>query len=127
MKLRLAQLIMFVVMTGCATGFAQGGPRGRGPRGPQGPGMAAQDAQLDVQDAMQRAYDGLNRSTALVEAAKANSANGASLNRLIADGKAWMRPPTSWARVLATCGACAAASTPGRAKPTPKSRATDWR
>src|ERR1700693_4006889 len=76
---------MFVIMTGCATGFAQAGPRGRGPRGP---GMAAQDAQLDVQDAMQRAYDGLNRSTALVEAAKANSANGASLNRLIADGKA---------------------------------------
>jgi hypothetical protein len=51
--------------------------------------MAAQDAQLDVQDAMQRAYDGLNRSTALVEAAKANSANGVSLNRLIADGKAF--------------------------------------
>lgn len=59
MKLRLAQLIMFVVMTGCATGFAQAGPRGRGPLGP---GMAAQDAQLDVQDAMQRAYDGLNRA-----------------------------------------------------------------
>jgi hypothetical protein len=51
-KLRLAQLIMFVVMTGCATGFAQAGPRGRGPRGP---GMSAQDAQLEVQDAMQRA------------------------------------------------------------------------
>jgi hypothetical protein len=88
-KRRLVQLIMFAVITGCATGFAQGGPRGRGPRGPQGPGMAAQDAQLDVQDAMQRAYDGLNRSTALVEAAKANSANGVSLNRLIADGKAF--------------------------------------
>jgi hypothetical protein len=88
-KLRLAQLIMFVIMTGCATGFAQGGPRDRGPRGPQRPGMAAQDAQLDVQDAMQRAYDGLNRATALVEAAKANSANGVSLNRLIVDGKAF--------------------------------------
>jgi len=49
------------------TAFAQVGPRGRGPRGP---GMSAQDAQLDVQDAMQRAYDGLNLSTALVEAAK---------------------------------------------------------
>jgi hypothetical protein len=48
--------------------------------------MAAQDAQLDVQDAMQRAYDGLNRSTALVEAAK-GTASGISLNRLIADGK----------------------------------------
>ena len=54
MKLRLAQLIMFVVMTGCGPlplGFAQAGPRGRGPRGP---GMSAQDAQLEVQDAMQR-------------------------------------------------------------------------
>jgi hypothetical protein len=50
--------------------------------------MAAQDAQLDVQDAMQRAYDGLNRSTALVEAVK-GTANGISLNRLIADGKAF--------------------------------------
>jgi hypothetical protein len=82
-RLRLTQLIMFVIMTGCTTGFAQGGPRGRGPHGP---GMAAQDAQLDVQDAMQRAYDGLNRSTALVEAAK-GTASGISLNRLIADGK----------------------------------------
>jgi hypothetical protein len=73
-RLRLAQLIMFVIMTGCVTGFAQAGPRGRGPRGP---GMAAQDAQLDVQDAMQRAYDALNRSTALVEAAKGRlQANG---------------------------------------------------
>ena len=89
MKLRLAQLIMFVIMTGCATGFAQGGPRGRGPRGPQGPGMAAQDAQLDVQNAMQRAYDGLNRANALVAATKGSSANGVSLNRLIADGKAF--------------------------------------
>jgi hypothetical protein len=88
-KLRLAQLIMFVIMTGCATGFAQGGPRGRGPRGPQGPGMAAQDAQLDVQNAMQRAYDGLNRANALVAATKGSSANGVSLNRLIADGKAF--------------------------------------
>jgi len=43
---------MFVIMTGCVTGFAQRGPRGGGPRGP---GMAAQDVQLDVQDAMQRA------------------------------------------------------------------------
>ena len=85
MKLRLAQLMMFVVMTGCATGFAQPGPRGKGPRGP---GMTAQDAQLDVQDAMQRAYDGLNRSTALVEAAK-GTGSGISLNRLIADGKAF--------------------------------------
>jgi len=84
-KLRLAQLMMFVVMTGCATGFAQPGPRGKGPRGP---GMTAQDAQLDVQDAMQRAYDGLNRSTALVEAAK-GTGSGISLNRLIADGKAF--------------------------------------
>ena len=85
MKLRLAQLMMFVIMTGCATGFAQPGPRGRGPRGP---GMAVQDAQLDVQDAMQRAYDALNRSTALVEAAK-GTGSGISLNRLIADGKAF--------------------------------------
>jgi hypothetical protein len=84
-RLRLAQLIMFVIMTGCATGFAQAGPRGRGPRGP---GMAAQDAQLDVQNAMQRAYDALNRSTALVEAVK-GTASGISLNRLIADGKAF--------------------------------------
>jgi hypothetical protein len=84
-RLRLAQLIMSVIMTGCATGFAQAGPRGRDPRGP---GMAAQDAQLDVQDAMQRAYDGLNRSTALVEAAK-GAASGISLNRLIAEGKAF--------------------------------------
>jgi hypothetical protein len=90
-KLRLAQLIMFVVMTGCATGFAQTGPRGMGPRGP---GMAAQDAQLDVQDAMQRAYDGLNRSTALVEAAK-GTASGISLNRSIADGKAFYREALS--------------------------------
>jgi hypothetical protein len=90
-KLRLAQLIMFVVMTGCATGFAQGGPRGRGPRGP---GMAAQDVQLDVQDAMQRAYDALNRSTALVEAAK-GTASGISLSRFIADGKAFYQEALS--------------------------------
>ena len=91
MKLRLAQLIMFVVMTGCATGFAQAGPRGRGPRGP---GMAAQDAQLEVQDAMQRAYDALNRSTALVEAAK-GTASGISLNHFIADGKAFYQEALS--------------------------------
>jgi hypothetical protein len=90
-KLRLAQLIMFVITTGCATGFAQPGPRGRGPRGP---GIAAQDAQLDVQDAMQRAYDGLNRSTALVEAAK-GTANGISLNRFIAEGKAFYQEALS--------------------------------
>jgi hypothetical protein len=90
-KLRLAQLIMFVIMTGCATGFAQPGPRGRGPRGP---GIAAQGAQLDVQDAMQRAYDGLNRSTALVEAAK-GTANGISLNRFIAEGKAFYQEALS--------------------------------
>jgi hypothetical protein len=88
---RLAQLIMFVIMTGCATGFAQAGPRGRGPRGP---GMSAQDAQLDVQDAMQRAYDGLNRSTALVEAAKGTS-SGISLNRFIADGKSFYQEALS--------------------------------
>jgi hypothetical protein len=51
--------------------------------------MAAQDAQLDVQNAMQRAYDGLNRANALVAATKGSSANGVSLNRLIADGKAF--------------------------------------
>jgi hypothetical protein len=90
-KLRLAQLIMFVVMTGCATGFAQAGPRGRGSRGP---GMVAQDAQLDVQDAVQRAYDGLNRSTALVEAAK-GTASGISLSRFIADGKAFYQEALS--------------------------------
>jgi hypothetical protein len=94
-KLRLVQLIMFVVMAGCATGFAQGGPRGRGPRGPQGPGMAAQDAQLDVQDSMQRAYDGLNRSTALVEALKGAPAGGVSLSVLIADGKAFYQEALS--------------------------------
>jgi len=82
---------MFVIMTGCATGFAQPGPRGRGPRGP---GIAAQGAQLDVQDAMQRAYDGLNRSTALVEAAK-GTANGISLNRFIAEGKAFYQEALS--------------------------------
>jgi hypothetical protein len=90
-KLRLAQLILFVIMTGCVTGFAQRGPRGGGPRGP---GMAAQDAQLDVQDAMQRAYDGLNRSTALVEAAK-GTASGVSLSRFIADGKAFYQEALS--------------------------------
>jgi hypothetical protein len=88
---RLAQLIMFVIMTGCVTGFAQRGPRGGGPRGP---GMAAQDAQLDVQDAMQRAYDGLNRSTALVEAAK-GTASGISLNHFIADGKGFYQEALS--------------------------------
>ncbi len=91
MKLPLAQLIMFVIMTGCVTGFAQAGPRGRGPRGP---GMAAQDAQLDVQDAMERAYDGLNRSTALVEAAK-GTASGIPLTRFIADGKAFYQEALS--------------------------------
>jgi hypothetical protein len=90
-RLRLAQLIMFVVISECMTGFAQAGPRGRGPRGP---GMAAQDAQLDVQDAMQRAYDGLNRSTALVEAAK-GTAGGIPLNRFIADGKAFYQEALS--------------------------------
>jgi hypothetical protein len=90
-RLRLAQLIMFVTLTGCVTGFAQAGPRGRGPRGP---GMAAQDAQLDVQDTMQRAYDGLNRSTALVEAAK-GTASGISLSRFIADGKAFYQEALS--------------------------------
>jgi hypothetical protein len=90
-RLRLAQLIMFVIMTGCVTGFAQAGPRGTGPRGP---GMAAQDAQLEVQDAMQRAYDGLNRSTALVEAAK-GTASGIPLNRFIADGKAFYQEALS--------------------------------
>jgi hypothetical protein len=101
-KLRLAQLIMFVVMTGCATGFAQAGPRGRGPRGP---GMAAQDAQLDVQDAMQRAYDGLNRSTALVEAAK-GTASGISLSRFIADGKAFYQEALTRYQALDYIGAC---------------------
>lgn len=91
MRQRLAQLIMFVIMTGCVTGFAQAGPRGRGPRGPV---MAAQDAQLDVEDAMQRAYDGLNRSTALVEPAK-GTASGISLNRFIADGKAFYQEALS--------------------------------
>src|ERR1700683_4076330 len=56
--------------------------------------MAAQDAQLDVQDAMQRAYDGLNRSTALVEAAK-GTAGGIPLNRFIADGKAFYQEALS--------------------------------
>ena len=91
MKLRLAQLTMLVVMTGCATGFAQAGPRGRGPRGP---GIAAQDAQLEVQDATQRAYDALNRSTALVEAAR-GTASGISLNRFVADGKAFYQEALS--------------------------------
>jgi hypothetical protein len=90
-RLRLAQLMMFVTLTGCVTAFAQVGPRGRGPRGP---GMSAQDAQLDVQDAMQRAYDGLNRSTALVEAAK-GTASGISLNRFIADGKSFYQEALS--------------------------------
>jgi len=92
-KLRLVQLLIFVVISGCCMGFAQGGPRGGGPRGPEGPGMAVQDAQRDVQDAMQRAYDGLNRSTALVEAAKGG--NGDSLDRLLADGKAFYQEALS--------------------------------
>src|ERR1700691_6586470 len=82
---------MFVIMTGCAPGLAKAGPRGRDPRGP---GMAAQDAQLDVQDAMQRSYDGLTRSTALVEAAK-GTASGISLNRLIAEGKVFYQEALS--------------------------------
>src|ERR1700675_1129066 len=43
---------------------------------------------------MQRSYDGLNRSTALVEAAK-GTANGISLNRFVADGKAFYQEALS--------------------------------
>jgi hypothetical protein len=69
----------------CGLASAQPSPRGRRPPDPQSP--LAYATQSDIANAIQRAYDGLDRWAALVSASKNSTTDGVSLNQIMAEAK----------------------------------------